>query len=87
VINGRAIAELFLSQGLRDEAGHILRELARDPANEWARETLQGFASDEIVLQTPPPPERKRSESLKKKARALERMLAAARLMKPSGNA
>jgi tetratricopeptide (TPR) repeat protein len=84
VINTRAIAELFLSQGLSDQASQILRELARDPANEWARETLQDLSSDGIVLPTQPS-ESKRSESLKKKARALERMLAAVRLMKPVG--
>lgn len=83
VINSRAIAELFLSQGLRDEASQILRELARDPANAWARETLQDLSSDGILLPTQPSTT-KRSESLRKKARALERMLAAVRLNRPT---
>jgi tetratricopeptide (TPR) repeat protein len=82
----RTIAELYLRQGLKPKAGGVLRKmLSVDPANAWARETLQDLESDGIVLPTQPPAAPKRSESLEKKARALEKLLARVRLMKPMG--
>ena len=80
----RPLAEHYLQAGMVEKARQVLAELARNPADQWARETLQDLSSDGIVLPAQPHP-RKRSESLKKKARALERMLAAVRLMKPMG--
>lgn len=80
----RPLAEHYLQAGMIEKARQVLAELARNPADQWARETLQDLSSDGIVLPAQPHP-RKRSESLKKKARALERMLAAVRLMKPMG--
>lgn len=81
----RTIAELYLRQGLKQKAVKVLRKLLRDdPTNAWARETLQDLGSDGILLPTPKA-EAKRSDSLAKRARALEQMLAHVRMMKQMG--
>jgi hypothetical protein len=81
----RTIAELYLRQGLKAKAVRVLRKILReDEANLWARETLQELESDEIVLPARPQPSN-RSSLLKKRAKALELMLARVRLMKRLG--
>lgn len=82
----RTIAELYLRQGLRTKASRVLRKiLAQDPGNAWARETLQVLESDGIVPRTPRGPEPRPSDSLAKRASALEQMLARVRLLKNIG--
>lgn len=82
----RTIAELYLRQGLRAKAAKVLRKiLAEEPANEWARETLQDLGSDGIVTPAQQPPYQARRAALKARASALERMLAQVRLRKPRG--
>jgi len=81
----RTIAELYLRQGLKPKAIRVLRKILReDPANEWARETLQDLGSDEIVLtaKTPAPDPKL---ALSKRARALELLLGRVRLRKGLG--
>lgn len=81
----RTIAELYLRQGLKSKAAKVLRKMAAvDPANQWARETLQVLESDGIVLRTKVPAPKK-SDALAKRASALERMLARVRLLKHVG--
>lgn len=81
----RTIAELYLRQGLKAKAIRVLRKLTKDdPANEWARETLQDLTADGILLPAPKA-KVKRSESLERRARALEKLLARLSLMKPLG--
>lgn len=80
----RTIAELYLRQGLRTKAAKVLRKiLAAEPANLWARETLQGLESNGIVLRASAQP--KPSNALANRASALERMLAQVRLLKRMG--
>lgn len=82
----RTIAELYLRQGLRQKAAKVLRKiLLEEPANQWARETLQDLGSDGIVLPAQQPPIQAQRAALKAQARALERMLAQVRLRKPRG--
>lgn len=82
----RTIAELYLRQGLKGKAERVLRKiLQEDPANPWARETLQDLGSDEIVLPAQQPQFQARRAALKAQARALERLLAQVRLRKPRG--
>lgn len=82
----RTIAELYLRQGLRVKAAKVLRKiLQEEPANEWARETLQDLGSDGIVAPAQQPPYQARRAALKARASALERMLAQVRLRKPRG--
>lgn len=81
----RTIAELYLRQGLKGKAVKVLRKLLRDdPTNAWARETLQDLSSDGILLPSPKA-EAKRSDSLAKRARVLEQLLAQVRMMKQMG--
>mgnify|MGYP001032200952 CR=1 FL=1 len=83
----RTIAELYLRQGLKPKAIKVLRKILRDdPANSWARETLQDLDSGGIVLTAKPLPQpQQRSQPLQKRAKALEIMLARVRLMKRMG--
>lgn len=83
----RTIAELYLRQGLKPKAMKVLRKILKDdPANSWARETLQDLESDGIVLPAKPQPApQKQVQPLEKRARALEIMLARVRLMKRVG--
>jgi tetratricopeptide (TPR) repeat protein len=83
----RTIAELYLRQGLKPKAIKVLRKILRDdPANSWARETLQDLESDGIVLPAKPQPQpQRRSQPLQKRAKALEVLLARVRLMKRMG--
>lgn len=82
----RTIAELYLRQGLKAKAVRVLRKMMReDGANQWARETLQELASDEIVLPAKPQQAPKPPSSLHKRAKALEMMLARVRLLKGLG--
>jgi tetratricopeptide (TPR) repeat protein len=81
----RTIAELYLRQGLTQKAIRVLRKMLRDnPANPWARETLQELETDGILAPTaePKPPE---ETALQRKAKALERLLSRVRMMKRLG--
>ncbi len=80
----RTIAELYLRQGLKAKAKRVLRKLIReDAANEWATETLQDLESDGILLPAQPPKPRK--DTLAKKAKALEKILARVRMLRHLG--
>ena len=78
----RTIAELYLRQGLRSKALKVLQKILRDePSNQWARETLQDLATDEIVLPNSPKKVNK-IDPLELKARKLERFLVEVQRMK-----
>lgn len=79
----RTIAELYLRQGLKSKAKSVIRKILKeDPANMWARETLQELETDGIVA-----PQKKLDpkDHLKRKARFLEQLLANVRLLKQEG--
>lgn len=79
----RTIAELYLRQGLNRKAERVLRKiLQEDPANLWARETLQELRSDGIVLPAPKSDIDQRKAALTARAKFLERFLAQVRLRK-----
>lgn len=77
----RTIAELYLRQGLKSKAKSVVRKILKDdPSNVWAREILQDLESNGIVARQKDP-----KDHLRKKAKALEQLLASVRLIKQAG--